>query len=392
MNSITIIELLTNKYPQIALPAEFLAYIAEQAATGHQIRRARSGQPLVAFLAELGLPHERIAHFLAPDSRIAVQVSFPSLMSMARDELAAFIERHFGLIFELQEIVLDNETLVGFNRHGKEHLSMVTRSILALLPFTELPAAEYLRTEKEALIAGYMHDAGNIIARKYHSLYSIYLLLQLFTDVDHDEATLASFLRIVEAVLFHEVDFGANFSPMSALPPAALSLIVADKTDVSFRRVSTKSNVAAAISDVHILVNLLATHSRIICRKKKVVWQIHFSPKANQEQSTLFPELLKRAQRVWVPTDWQKLYRQDNIEYIFIFNATFLRLYFPRLFLAIRALFALSSTIERFELIVNDDERGVSLKRIFTRDDYQEKINTIGRNLFKHNWQELSVP
>jgi hypothetical protein len=57
-----------------------------------------------------------------------------------------------------------------------------------------------------------------------------------------------------------------------------------------------------------------------------------------------------------------------------------------------RALFALSSAIERFELIVNDDERGVSLKRIFTRDDYQEKINVIGRNLFKHNWQELSVP
>lgn len=317
--------------------------------------------------------------------------SFPALMCMPIDDLDAFLARRFALIFELQEIVLDNETSVGFNRHGREHLHSVTRNILGLLPFADLPPDEYRRTEKEALIAGYMHDAGNIIARKYHSLYSIYLLTRLFTDADRDAATLASFMRVLEAVLFHEVDFGLHFSPISALHPATLSLIVADKMDVSFRRVSIKSNVPEAISDVHILVNLLTADSQIIRRKRKLIWEIRFSPKANQEQSALFPELLKRAQRVWVPKDWQKLYRQDNIEYIFIFNATFLRLYFPRLSLAIRALFALGGAIERFEMIVNDDERGVSLKRVFTRADYAEKIDLIGRNLFKNAWEEVAA-
>ena len=229
-----------------------------------------------------------------------------------------------------------------------------------------------------AVIAGYLHDIGNLIARKEHGLYGIYLLTQILTDVDRDDATLAAFMRVLEATLFHEVDLGSKFSSLSNLSPATLSLIVADKSDVSFRRVSIKSNVSDALQDAHMLVNLLTTDSRVKCQKTSFHWEIHFSPKIKADETDQLIALLKRAERVWVPDDWQQLYRRSNIEYVFIFHATFLRLYFPRLS------FALNPAVETFRLVINDDERGVSLNRVFTRDDYQDKIALIRNNLFKN--------
>jgi hypothetical protein len=215
-------------------------------------------------------------------------------------------------------------------------------------------------------------------------LYGIYLLTQILADVDRSEETLSAFMRVLEAALFHEVDLGSKFLSLSDLSPATLSLIVADKSDVSFRRVSLKSNVSDALKDAHTLLNLLTTESRVKCQKKSFQWEIHFSPKIKADETEQLIALLKRAERVWVPDDWQQLYRRSNIEYVFIFHATFLRLYFSRLSFAIRAIFALNPKVETFRLVINDDERGVSLSRVFTRDDYQQKIALIGHNLFKH--------
>jgi hypothetical protein len=171
---------------------------------------------------------------------------------------------------------------------------------------------------------------------------------------------------------------------LNELQPATLSLIIADKSDVSFRRISIKSNVPDAIKDAHTLVNLLTADSRIKCQKKNFQREVHFSPKIHPDDTDQLIALLKRAERVWVPDDWQKLYRRDNIEYVFIFHATFLRLYFSRLAFAVHAIFALNAQVETFRLVINDDERGVSLTRLFTRNDYQAKIDLIGSNLFKN--------
>ncbi len=383
MRVIEIVQRFAKQYPQAEFPARYFAFLEEQEKAGHPIRRADTKQPLVDFIKELGIPHSSFSTFLDADSRVVLKPSFPALLHRSAHEIESYFTTHLSAVFALQQVVLDSGTATGFNRHDKQHVRMVSHRVMELLRWANA-RSKSRRTESEALIAGYLHDIGNLIARKEHGLYSIYMLTQLFTDFDRDRETLASFMHVLEAVLFHEVDLGSRFSSLGNLQPATLSLIVADKSDVSFRRVSFKSNVPDAIKDAHTLVNLLTADSRIKCQKASFQWEVHFSPKVKFDETEQLLALLKKAERVWVPDEWQKLYRRDNIEYVFIFHATFLRLYFSRLSFAIRAVFALNPLVETFRLVINDDERGVSLSRVFTRNDYEAKIALIGSNLFKN--------
>jgi hypothetical protein len=389
MRSLDLIRRFAKHYPQAEFPASFFAFLEEQESVGHPIRRADTKQPLVAFLKNLGIPHSSFSTFLDADSRVVLKLNLPALLRRSAQESDAYFSRTFTTIFALQQIVLDSGAPTGFNRHDKQHVRTVSRRMLELLRWAN-GHAKNRRAESEAVIAGYLHDIGNLIARKEHGLYGVYLLTQILDDVDRDDATFAAFMRVLEATLFHEVDLGSKFWSLTDLSPATLSLIVADKSDVSFRRVSVKSNVSDALQDAHMLVNLLTTDSRVKCQKTCFQWEIRFSPKIKTDETDQLIALLKRAERVWVPDDWQQLYRRSNIEYVFIFHATFLRLYFSRLSFAIRAIFALNPQVEIFRLVVIDDERGVSLNRVFTRDDYQDKIALIGHNLFKNIESELS--
>ena len=383
MRSLDLIRRFAKQHPQAEFPARFFAFLEEQESSGHQICRADTKQPLVAFLENLGIPHTSFSSFLDSDSRVVFKINFLALLRRSAQEIDAYFIETFTTIFALQQIILDSGTPTGFNRHDKQHVRTVSRRMLELLRWANVRAKNRY-AESEALIAGYLHDIGNLIARKEHGLYGIYLLTQILADVDRSEETLSAFMRVLEAALFHEVDLGSKFLSLSDLSPATLSLIVADKSDVSFRRVSLKSNVSDALKDAHTLVNLLTTESRVKCQKKSFQWEIHFSPKIKADETEQLLALLKRAERVWVPDDWQQLYRRSNIEYVFVFHATFLRLYFSRLSFAIRAIFALNPNVETFRLVINDDERGVSLSRVFTRDDYQNKIALIGHNLIKN--------
>ncbi len=381
MRTPDLFQVFCERYPQAEFPPAFIAFLKEQERLGHPIRRA-TGQPLVEFLQNLNVPTELIAGFLDADSHLSLRMNYPQLLRLPPPDLDTRIARQLGNVFTLQEMVLDSETVSGFNRHGRDHLSSVTRRMQSLMRHAGGPPSA--QVDREAIIAGYLHDIGNLLSRKEHGVFAIYLLSQLFTDVDHDSETLASFLRVLEAVLFHEVEYGSRVTSLQELSPLTLSLIVADKTDVNFERVSSKSNMPEAIRDAHTLVNLLTGASRLKMRKSSLEWEIHFSPKMTPDRAVQFPALMKRAERVWVPSEWQALYRRQNIEYVFIFQATFLRVYFTRLSFAVRALFALFPTLESFSLVFNDDERGMSLTRVFGRNDYRDKLTLIANNLFKN--------
>ena len=135
-------------------------------------------------------------------------------------------------------------------------------------------------------------------------------------------------------------------------------------------------------------MNLLTVDSGIGCQGKDFVWELHFSPRADADEVARFPQLLKDSERVWVPQDWQRLYREHNVEYLFVFHATFMQLYLSRLVYTIRAVFALYPSVQGFRLVIDDSERGISLSRVFSREDYEEKVALIGKNLFKDNWEE----
>ncbi len=381
MRATDLIRIFCERYPQAEFPPNFYSFLDEQESLGHSIRRA-NGQPLVEFLEGLGVAEESLAGFLSRDSRLLLHMNYPDLWRMTPEQVDSHLAHHLAQVFLLQEIVLDSEMVTGFNRHGRDHLSSVTHRLQSLLRFGE--RAPSLQSQREAIVAGYLHDIGNLLSRKEHGVFGIYLLTQLFTGVDRDGKTLASFLRILEAVLFHEVEYGSRVASPQELSLLTLGLIVADKTDVNFERVSTKSNMPEAIRDAHTLVNLLTGASRLKLRKTGVDWEIHFTPKMSPDRAGQFPALMKKAERVWVPSEWQTLYRRENIEYVFIFQATFLRVYFTRLRFAVRALFALRSDLVSFRLIFHDDERGMSLTRYFRREDFDDKLNLIANNLFKN--------
>jgi hypothetical protein len=379
---------LGSRFPQVEIPEGVLAYVREQESNEHRIRRSDTGEPLDLYLRRIGIHREIITRVLDEDSRLVSTLSYPSLLGRSVDEVRARLEEHFAAVFVVQQAVLDSEVLTGFNRHGRDHLRSVSDRMLGLIREGEAGSEPEALAQKEAIIAGYLHDSGNLISRQYHGPYGVYLLSQFFSRMDQDEETLSSFMRVLEAVFFHEVEIGLRLPSLAGLHAVTLSLIIADKTDVSARRVSAKSNVPEAIRDAHTLVNLLTVDSKIGLRPKEFVWDLHFSPRAGSEDVARFPQLLKGSERVWVPQAWQRLYREHNVEYLFVFHATFLKLYLARLLYAIRAVFTLYPRVPRFRLIVDDTERGISLSRVFGRKDYEEKIGLIGKNLFKDNWEE----
>ena len=382
------LRLLGRRYPQVDIPQSALSFVQEQEANGHRIRRASTGEPMTMFLEGIGADQASVFSFLNRDSRLRSRLRYPPLLQCSIDELQLRLEESFGVVFSLQQVVLDSEVLTGFNRHGLEHLRSVGSTALRLLRASGRELADDPNAERELIIASYLHDSGNLISRQYHGAYGAYLLTRFFRDVDQSEETLSSFLRVLEAVLFHEVEIGLRLPTLSGLHPATLSLIIADKTDVNAGRVSSKSNVPEALWDAHTLVNLLTVDSQIGCQARDFMWELHFSPRAESDEVARFPQLLKASERVWVPQAWQRLYRDYNVEYLFVFHATFLKLYLARLLYAMRAVFALYPDAQGFRLVVEDTERGISLSRVFGRQDYKEKIGLIGKNLFKENWEE----
>lgn len=383
-----IVNLLLSRWIQVELPQSVFAFMGEQQANGHQIRRAKTGELLNDFLVRIGADEAAASGFLDEDSRLRSRLSYPSLLECPIDDLQSRLEEHFEVVFAMQQTVLDSELLTGFNRHDREHLRSVSSGALRLLRASTHSGPKDLYAERELVVAGYLHDSGNLISRQYHGAYGAYLLTRFFRDVDQSEEMLCSFLRVLEALLFHEVEIGLRLPTLSGLHPATLSLIIADKTDVNAGRVSSKSNVPEALWDAHTLVNLLTVDSQIGCQGGDFVWELHFSPRAESGEVARFPRLLKSSERVWVPQAWQRLYRDYNVEYLFVFHATFLKLYLARLLYAMRAVFALYPEVQGFRLVVEDTERGISLSRVFARQDYQEKIGLIGKNLFKENWEE----
>jgi hypothetical protein len=383
-----ILSTMRSRYPQVEVPGSVLSFLREQQANGHRIRRGDTGELLRDFLVRIGVHDDIVSRFLDEDSRLVSRLSYPLLLRKPLEELRSTLEEHFDVLFVLQQAVLDSELLTGFNRHDREHLKTVSSRMLGLLRASKVDLEQDSIREKEATIAGYLHDCGNIVARKYHGAYGVYLLTRFFSDVGRDQETLSSFLRVLEAVLFHEVEIGLRLPSLSSLQPVTLSLIIADKTDVSARRVSTKSNLPEAIRDAHTLVNLLTVDSHTGCQDSDFLWELHFSPRAETNDVARFSHLLKERERVWVPQAWQRLYREYNVEYLFVFHATFMQLYLSRLLYTIRAVFALFPDVEGFRLVIDDMERGISLSRLFGREDYEEKIGLIGKNLFKQNWEE----
>ncbi len=390
LSPLEIVKLLAVRFPQVSFPPEFMSFLRAQEADNHQLHRVDSGETLVDFFRKQGVQPDALPPFLTEDSRLCARIDYQGLLNLTPEQAYSYLFDMYAGLFDLQQVALDSELPTGFNRHGREHASTVSRNAVAILREYDPFSAQGLPYALEAVIGGFLHDIGNLISRKYHGLYSMYLITLLFENFSADESTFSSFLRVLEIALFHEVGFGSQLSTLAPLNPPTLCVIIADKTDLGVTRVSSKSNVSDALDDVNVLINLLVANSiaqRLNDAKGRFRWTIDFKAMFDMPQHNLFSDLLKTSGRVKYPEEWRTLY-EEGIEYLFVFNSTFLRAYLSRLYFAMHAIFALYPSIKEFQLVIDDAERGVSLMRSFTRDDYREKVSILGKLFYRQNWSD----
>jgi metal-dependent HD superfamily phosphatase/phosphodiesterase len=129
--------------------------------------------------------------------------------------------------------------MIGYTDHGPRHVGHVSRIAGEILSKLGKPE----RRAELARIAGWVHDIGNMVNRKYHGLNGSVLLFPILCDIGFpvEEAC-----EICAAVGFHEEETGAPISDISA------ALIIADKVDAHRARVRMKQY---SPNDIHDRVN-----------------------------------------------------------------------------------------------------------------------------------------
>ncbi len=158
--------------------------------------------------------------------------------------------------------------LLGYTEHGQRHAGLVgsiAHNILVRLGYPE-------RVAQLAEIAGYLHDAGNVIHRDAHAqsgaLVAMHVLERL--GMTYDEIGL-----VMGAIGNHEEERGDPVGPISA------AVIIADKADVHKSRVQ---NAKPETFDTHDLVNNASNRSfvRVDAEKKIIYMEIDIDTAVSQ--------------------------------------------------------------------------------------------------------------
>jgi hypothetical protein len=56
-----------------------------------------------------------------------------------------------------------------------------------------------------------------------------------------------------------------------------------------------------------------------------------------------------------------------------------------------RSVFTLFPSAQEFSLIINDPERGISLKRTFSRNAYAQQVAVLGKLFYREGWPETRL-
>lgn len=154
-------------------------------------------------------------------------------------------------------IIRADESLkaLGFTEHSFSHVVHVAEKagyILTTMGYDP-------RTVELAKIAGYLHDIGNLVNRKEHSMTGATMAWSILNDMDCDPSEIAT---IVTAIGNHDEGTGV---PVNAV---AAALILADKADVRRSRVR---NTDISSFDIHDRVNYSVKKSALKINDEKTI-------------------------------------------------------------------------------------------------------------------------
>lgn len=142
---------------------------------------------------------------------------------------------------------------LGFTEHGPAHVSKVADTAGYILETIGSPERE----RELVMIAGFMHDIGNMVNRDDHSKTGAVLVFQILNRLGMDPSETA---KIVTAVGNHDEGTGQPVDDMSA------AMILADKADVRRTRV-TKTD--PSLFDIHDRVNFSVEKSYLVINEEK---------------------------------------------------------------------------------------------------------------------------
>ncbi len=134
---------------------------------------------------------------------------------------------------------------VGYTEHGERHASLTANIAYNIIERLGFPK----RDAELAVIAGYLHDIGNVIGRHDHGEVSAMLAHSILKEMGMEPSEVAT---IVGAIGNHEEEKG---DPVSTI---AAGLMLADKSDVHRSRVRNPNMITF---DIHDRVNYAAKKS-----------------------------------------------------------------------------------------------------------------------------------
>ncbi len=147
---------------------------------------------------------------------------------------------------------------MGYTEHGHRHVGIVSSITRYIMEQLDMPPREV----ELGLIAGYLHDIGNVINRVNHPISGGNIAFTILNEMGMGAEEIAP---ILGAIGNHEELAGTPVSIMSA------ALIVADKSDVHFSRVQ---NPILETFDIHDRVNYAVQRSRVEMDKEKKMIQL----------------------------------------------------------------------------------------------------------------------
>ena len=136
---------------------------------------------------------------------------------------------------------------LGYTEHSFAHVTLVAEKAGYILSTLGYPD----RTVELVMIAGYLHDIGNIVNRVEHSQSGVIIAFRI---LDHLGFPPDEIGQIVTAIGNHDEGTGIPVSELAA------ALILADKSDVRRNRVR---NQDVSAFDIHDRVNYSVTRSEL---------------------------------------------------------------------------------------------------------------------------------
>jgi len=142
---------------------------------------------------------------------------------------------------------------MNYTEHGFRHMGYVSYTAMDIL--REL--GYDLHMQELARIAGFLHDVGNTVSRKFHGITSATLVYPILKELGLPYEDICI---IVAAIGNHEEEYGV---PVNAVGAA---IIIADKSDAHRTRVK-RNNRREGNDDIHDRVNYSIIKNRVLVNK-----------------------------------------------------------------------------------------------------------------------------